>query len=266
MLLPMILTAAAFGCTCTDYAIPVCDTVRTSDVVFVGRVIRLIVEKESGPGKTIRLRRNVVRHQDGPQDFVARFHVLESVKGEPARQIDIRSSIGTSCETPASNMRIGQVWTVFAHRSKHNGELQTEIGSCTKTRKGRDKEILEQFRDGSAREKVVGRITKGCCSEDGLAGARITVSGENFEATATTVASRSWIDLTGGRFEVEVPRAGRYIVAIELEKPLFLEKRFGPVSPIANRTDGSKNVFSYTVDVPKGLCSYSSFGTYARKD
>lgn len=256
-----------FGCSCIDYAVPVCESVRTSDVVFVGRVISLTVEKESGSGKTFLVRRDVVRHQDGAQDFVAGFQVLESVKGEPVRQTEIRSSIGSSCETPANNIRIGQVWTVFAYRSGLNGELRTGIGSCTKTRKGRDKELVKRFRDGSARETVIGRIMNGSFSEDGLAGARITVSGDDFTAAAVTTApSRSSFDPNGGRFEIEVPRAGRYVVAIELEKPLFLEKRFGPDVPIAAITRDGRYVFSYTADVPKGLCSYSSFGTYPRTD
>lgn len=248
------------ACTCGEYYVPECGKIARSDAVFVGKIEKLFYITETKDEKTIFTQTDAVKHSVGG-NFVARFTVIDVYKGELGKTIDVHSYIGTSCTGNDSNMKVGDKWTIYANFDNENKQWNTGIGACSYSFKGNKNSFLQDFKANKIKETVEGRILKDASWGDGIGDIPVKIEGEGFTDSSITQTSKKWYLGEGGAFKFTVPNAGKYKVSFVMPSGLAVLNPYG--ISIKTFPTEKETLVEYFADVPKGLCDFGQFETYA---
>jgi hypothetical protein len=230
-----LLAAEAAACSCVEQGAPVCAAYWRADAVFAGVVT------------DIRKLPN-----DSPQSLpkaLLRFTVEDAFRGLNARELDVATLSGTSCDI---RFEKGERWLVYAYRDEATGRL--EVQPCTRTHRlsgmDEDLEYMRGLRRAAPEQSVHGRLMRS--RYEPLAGVKVSVVG----AGGQTVEAETDAD---GAFAVRLPRGGAYTVRARV--PFSADALSQTVAVKANPTD-EQTVIEYDVEVPAGRCEYNQIEVY----
>ena len=228
-LLGLLAAAHVYGCTCEETDLPYCEQVSRADTVFIGTVkqIKKVDEARSFGESLIQ------------------FEVEQVYKGAPPQMVDVSYIFGTSCSW--NDFKVGERWIVYGHRRSPAEGLSIPFctGSHAIGETFADK-FLNDFREGRNGESVRGKLMS--YGEGPIANAPVVISREQETFTGTSDSD--------GLFEIQVPGPGKYGVRIAVPFTALLTSlnpAFSVRSPVI---EGSRSVWEYETNVPKGLCSY----------
>jgi hypothetical protein len=260
-----LLNQVSIACSCAEYYTPECVKIVRSDSVFIGKIERLFkVSKKQG--KPIRLNeKEAIEHSDQKSSgqFMARFSIIQQYKGEATETVDAFSQIGSSCTSDFNNLKIGEVWIIYANFNVGSKQWQFDLGMCSYSRKQNNNQFLENFRLGRTAETVEGRIVESSFRRDGVENVVVAIEGNGFSESKSTSAHLKPWDENGGSFKFHVPSIGKYRVSLSLPIGSVLVDSLEDL-PISKTIGATDIKFSYEVNVAKGLCGFNQLETFLR--
>ncbi len=221
------------ACSCVG-PIPVCQAVWQTDAVFTGEVLAVTDEKRATTtNQTPEL-------QSGRQ---VRVRVLESFRGEAAKEIDVfTGSGGGDC---GFTFQTGASYLIYAYRHPATGRLSTGICSRTKLLANASEDLA--YLRGPARTpsvfgRIYGRAEQVVPLGDGDAAAqrspygnaRITITGPGGTRRVSTLAD--------GSYEVAVP-PGEYRVSAEVADGWYATVGFPDAQVLDTRGCAQSDVY-----------------------
>ncbi len=231
-----LLAAEAAACSCVQYGMPLCSSYWEADAVFAGVVTDIRKLPNESP-------------QTLPKALL-RFMVEDAFRGLEAREVDVATLSGTSCDM---EFKKGERWLVYGYRDEATGRL--EIHPCTRTHRlgGTDEDLdyIRGLRRAPPEQSVLGRLARN--RYDPLGGVKVTVSGDGEGQTfhAETDAK--------GEFAVKLPRGGSYTVSAVV--PFSASAVSHKVQVESDATDERTHI-EYEVDIPAGRCAYHEVDVY----
>ena len=229
-----LFAAEAAACSCVQYGTPVCAAYWNADAVFAGVVtdIRKLPDDSA----------------QSPPQALLHFIVEDAFRGLNAREVDVATLSGTSCDM---GFKKGERWLVYAYRDAATGRL--EAHPCTRTHRldGMDEDLdyIRGLRRGGPEQSVLGRLLRS--GYEPLAALKVGVSGGGRSFETETDAH--------GDFAVKLPRGGRYTVRAVV--PFSAEAVSHTARVEAGATD-DRTVIEYAVEIPAGRCAYNQVDVY----
>lgn len=229
-----LFAAEAKACSCLQYGTPVCAAYWDADAVFAGVVTDIRKLPDDLPRS--------------PPKAMLHFIVEDAFRGLNAREVDVATLSGTSCDV---GFKKGERWLVYAYRDAATGRL--EAHACTRTHRldGMDEDLdyIRGLRRGGPEQSVAGRLLRN--RYEPLAALKVSVSGGGRSFETETDAH--------GDFAVKLPRGGPYTVRAVVP---FSAGAISHTARVKSDATDDRTFIEYAVEIPAGRCAYNQVDVY----